>query len=449
MTIFDELDLDSLTDEELSEVEKKYYSFLDGICGEEAVNDYCEFHSDWDFCREIVRYIEGGSNLTEEELRVMIYAYVNDNDRLSELLDSNAKVNININFMAAEGPVALVSALESGNIEGMEILLEHGASPDIFASKDESLLMGMVRKQAQGSFVSYYEAIDLLLSHGADPYIPNGSGKICADFARKDPKLVEIFARHGIDFLDTQEEVCFMTKDGVNVYDTYDDCGRTLLMNYVISAVEKRENPFHIHDDYWSGIKRLVEKAGVNINTVSDDCEEMTALMYTFSTWNDNFSPEIASYLLEHGADPNIRNAHRERFIDALCMGSFDEARLEVLKLAVKHGADINSHDFQGMTPLMSCIVSARRKEDDRNFEAIKLLVESGADVNARRDNENRFTVLMYAAMGRCEYAGDIIEYLVENGADTQITIKNGWKAVNFLKIRSNPSKERVRSLLQ
>ena len=130
-------------------------------------------------------------------------------------------------------------------------------------------------------------------------------------------------------------------------------------------------------------------------------------------------------------------------------MGSFDEARLEVLKLAVKHGADINSHDFQGMTPLMSCIVSARRKEDDRNFEAIKLLVESGADVNARRDNENRFTVLMYAAMGRCEYAGDIIEYLVENGADTQITIKNGWKAVNFLKIRSNPSKERVRSLLQ
>ena len=99
MNIFDKLDLDSLTDEELSAVEKKYYSFLEGICGEEAVNDYCEFHSDWDFCREIVRYIEGGSNLTEEELRVMVYAYVEDNDRLSELLDSNAKINININFM--------------------------------------------------------------------------------------------------------------------------------------------------------------------------------------------------------------------------------------------------------------------------------------------------------------------------------------------------------------
>ena len=409
MNIFDKLDLDSLTDEELSAVEEKYYSFLDGICGEEAVNDYCEFHSDWDFCREIVRYIEGGSNLTEEELRVMIYAYVEDNDRLSELLDSNDKININIDFMPLEGPVALVSALDSGNIEGMEILLKHGASPDIFSSEDESLLLGMVCKQAQGSFVSYYRAIDLLLSHGADPYIPNKQEKVCADFARKDPKLVEIFAKHGIDFLGTQEDVCFITKEGVNVYNVYDDCGRTLLMSYVINAVDERRHPFN--DDYWCGIRRLVEKAGVNVNAVSDDDEEMTALMYTFGD-DDKFSPEIASYLLEHGAD-------------------------------------IKSCGYGGMTPLMHCVVGARRREDDRNFEAIKFLVEFGADVNARRNNENGFTALIYAAYSRCEYAGDIIEYLVENGADTQITIKNGWKAVNFLKIRSNPSKERVRALLQ
>ncbi|MBQ2615247.1 MAG: ankyrin repeat domain-containing protein [Synergistaceae bacterium] len=446
MNIFDKLDLDSLTDEELSAVEEKYYSFLDGICGEEAVNDYCEFHSDWDFCREIVRYIEGGSNLTEEELRVMIYAYVEDNDRLSELLDSNDKININIDFMPLEGPVALVSALDSGNIEGMEILLKHGASPDIFSSEDESLLLGMVRKQAQGSFVSYYRAIDLLLSHGADPYIPNKQEKVCADFARKDPKLVEIFAKHGIDFLGTQEDVCFITKEGVNVYNVYDDCGRTLLMSYVINAVDERRHPFN--DDYWCGIRRLVEKAGVNVNAVSDDDEEMTALMYTFGD-DDKFSPEIASYLLEHGADPNIPNAEGMRFIDALCFGHFDEAKLEILKLAVRHGADIKSCGYGGMTPLMHCVVGARRREDDRNFEAIKFLVEFGADVNARRNNENGFTALIYAAYSRCEYAGDIIEYLVENGADTQITIKNGWKAVNFLKIRSNPSKERVRALLQ
>ena len=443
MNIFDKLDLDSLTDEELSAVEEKYYSFLDGICGEEAVNDYCEFHSDWDFCREIVRYIEGGSNLTEEELRVMIYAYVEDNDKLSELLDSDAKININMNFMSLEGSVALVSALESGNIECMEILLEHGASPDIFASKDESLLLGMVRKQAQGSFVSYYGAIDLLLSYGADPEIPNNNGETCADFVRKDPKLAKIFAQNGIDFLDTQDEVCFVNEEGENVYDVYDEHGMTPLMRRVREATRDRELPLKYDD--WLAIRRLVE-GGVNINAVSDNDDGKTALIYT---WDGRFSPEIASYLLEHGADPNIPDADGCRFIDALCFESFDEANLEVLKLAVKHGADINSCGYSGMTPLMYCVIGARRMEDDRNFEAIKFLVESGADVNARRDNGNGFTALIYAAYSRCEYAGDIIEYLVEHGADTQITLKNGWKAVNFLRIRSNPSKERVRSLLQ
>ena len=336
MNIFDRLDLDSLTDEELSAVEKKYYSFLDGICGEEAVNDYCEFHCDWDFCREIVRYIEGGSNLSEDELRVMVYAYVEDNDRLSELLDS--KPDIQINFMPLEGPAALVSALDNGNIEGMEILLEHGADPDM-SDNGEQLLLGMVRKQAQGSFMSYYSAIDLLLSHGADPYIPNRQGKICADFAWKDPKLVEIFAKHGLDFLGTQEQVCFMTEDGKNAYDVYDDCGRTLLMNYVINAVDNRRLPFN--DDYFSGIRRLVEKARVNVNAVSNDGDGMTALMYTFGD-DDKFNTEIASYLIEHGADLNIRNADGISFIDTLCLDCCGQERLEVLKLAVLHGADVN-----------------------------------------------------------------------------------------------------------
>ncbi|MBQ6972512.1 MAG: ankyrin repeat domain-containing protein [Synergistaceae bacterium] len=427
------MDLDSLADEELSALEAKYYSFLEGICGAEAVSDYCEFHCDWDFCREVVRYIEGESDLSEDELRVMVYAYVEDNDSLEELLDS--KPGINVDFQTEDGLTAMTSALDSGNIDGMEILLEHGADPDMIIG-GETLLLGMVRKQAKGAFVSYYEAIDLLLFHCADPDIPNSRGETCADFVSKDPKLAEIFAKHGL-----------YTQERVNPLDRYDDNGMTPLMNCVIEAVNEGGLPLNYDD--WGGTRRLVEEFGVNVNAVSDDGEGKTALMYTLSDRDDRFSPEIASYLLEHGADPNIRDAEGMSFIDDLCLGTFNEARLEVLKLAVSRGADINSPGPDGMTPLMRCVVGAKSREDDRNFEAVKFLVESGADVNARRNNENRFTVLMFAAMCRCEYAGDIIEYLVEHGADTQVAIKNGWKAVNFLKIRSNPSKERVRSLLQ
>lgn len=205
MDLSNKMNLDSLTDEELSVIEEKYYSFLEGICGEETVNDYCEFHCDWDFCREIVRYMEGGSNLSEDELRVMIYAYVEDNDKLPEILDS--KPDINVNFQTADGYTAMISALDSGNTEGMEILLEHGADPDMILNDGETLLLGMVRKQAKGAFVSYYREIDLLLSYGANPDIPNRRGEKCADFVRKDSRLVKIFENNGIEFPDTQDEV--------------------------------------------------------------------------------------------------------------------------------------------------------------------------------------------------------------------------------------------------
>ena len=80
----------------------------------------------------------------------------------------------------------------------------------------------------------------------------------------------------------------------------------------------------------------------------------------------------------------------------------------------------------------------------------MKFLIESGADVNKRKNHDNRFTPLIYAAMSRCSYAGEIIECLVEHGADINATFDaKGTRAVDILRQNITREKERVISLLQ
>lgn len=75
-------------------------------------------------------------------------------------------------------------------------------------------------------------------------------------------------------------------------------------------------------------------------------------------------------------------------------------------KKAIEHGADVNSKNSEGQTPL--CLVSKCR------IDLVKLLVEKGADVNLQSDDE--ISPLHWAV----EYDNEeIVEYLLTHGAKT------------------------------
>ncbi|XP_063392385.1 ankyrin-3-like [Cydia fagiglandana] len=110
---------------------------------------------------------------------------------------------------------------------------------------------------------------------------------------------------------------------------------------------------------------------------------------------------EVARLLLEHGADPNKRY-----FFGAEINLVSDP---EYLELLLTFGANPDSRDRAGLTPLMK---AARQR---KGMEAVLLLISHGADVNAMADARNDYrTVLHYAVLSGNT---DVVNLLVKQGA--------------------------------
>ncbi|XP_013175725.1 PREDICTED: ankyrin repeat domain-containing protein 29-like [Papilio xuthus] len=109
---------------------------------------------------------------------------------------------------------------------------------------------------------------------------------------------------------------------------------------------------------------------------------------------------EVARLLLEHGADPNKRY-----FFGAEINLVSDP---EYLELLLSFGANPDSRDRAGLTPLMK---AARQK---RGIEAVLLLISHGADVNAMADARNDYrTVMHYAVLSGNP---DMVNLLIKQG---------------------------------
>lgn len=89
--------------------------------------------------------------------------------------------------------------------------------------------------------------------------------------------------------------------------------------------------------------------------------------------------------LLERGADPNKRY-----FFGAEINLAND---IESLELLLNFGANTETRDRSGLTPLM------RYARSSTGMEAVLLLLKYGADVNAMADGRNDFRTVMHYAI--------------------------------------------------
>ena len=101
-------------------------------------------------------------------------------------------------------------------------------------------------------------------------------------------------------------------------------------------------------------------------------------------------------------------------------MGSLEDA-----KALVKKGADANSRDSNGLTPLMALMKNPYQNKRNPKRETtafVKYLISEGADVNAR-DN-NGCTPLHYLSI----FSGEVsaLRVLIEKGADIRAKDVNG-----------------------
>ena len=119
---------------------------------------------------------------------------------------------------------------------------------------------------------------------------------------------------------------------------------------------------------------------GFNVNT--KDSYGNTALTVAA----DHCNLEIVRLLIEKGANVNVKDNNKLTPVLMIfrCAEENEKASLEIFKLLVSRGADVNVRDEDNETLLM------RACEDD-SVEGVKLLLEAGADPNLKDDGKTAY----------------------------------------------------------
>jgi ankyrin repeat protein len=179
-------------------------------------------------------------------------------------------------------------------------------------------------------------------------------------------------------------------------------------------------------------VRSLVE-AGADVNA-TDEHGSGTLL---------TFHPEVITYLLSKGADPNIQtNENGSSVLAGLAFVN----EVECVRILLQHGADANRGRTESLeTPLHHALAGAG---GPKSTELIQLLIDQGADVNARtepgilscnfwRDARTRGETPLHRAAA---YASvEIVEKLLQAGADRTIRDVNGDSPLSWASWHRRP----------
>jgi ankyrin repeat protein len=307
-----------------------------------------------------------------------------------ELADRLLKAGADAKAANRYGVTPLYLASVSGNAAMIERLLQAGADANTVSSEGETVLMTVAR-------TGKVDAAKLLIAHGADVNAREswkGQTALMWAAAQNHPDMVRELLAHGAE---------------VN--------GRSNLQKWERqTTAEPREKwlppgnftPLHFaaREGALESVRVLVE-AGADVNAVDPDGIG-TMLMAIINGHYD-----VAAYLLEHGADPNLA----------------DKTGRTALYSAV---------DFHTM-PVSNRPSPKDMENQVGSLELIRMLLSKGANVNAQltaqqpyRAKLDRGTDTMFTAgttpLLRAAKAADLpaLKVLLENGADPKLATRAG-----------------------
>ncbi len=104
------------------------------------------------------------------------------------------------------------------------------------------------------------------------------------------------------------------------------------------------------------------------------------------------------------------------KIIDKLLLYASANGNLKLVTKLIQKGADIESKNFLGATPLIHAVCN-------NDYNISYFLIEKGANVNA--ESYYSFSVLHYALFNEAEFK--IIELLIKNNANYNIIMDDAW----------------------
>jgi ankyrin repeat protein len=232
--------------------------------------------------------------------------------------------------------------------KAISVLLENGAFPNLLNKKKESALSLASRRQ-------FYIGMKTLLNKGANIDIKNRNGETLLWSEFKKPW--EKFNTKKIYFLlDNGANADLTSKDGeylifyiIEIIDTYDWKIRELDLAKIIEKIKELD----VKNENGDAALHILTKEKIN---------------HDYKT-----KLQIFKLLIENGANVNITNDEGKTPL-LLSIGR-REFQLEKVQILIKNGADVNHKDNSGISALA-------RAFEEKILEIVKLLLKSGANIN-------------------------------------------------------------------
>ena len=215
---------------------------------------------------------------------------------------------------------------------------------------------------------------------------------------------------HSAGHFSTNPEVVKMLVAAGGMINALDHLGSTPLM-CAVSAISLQI----LGKDNTAVIKALAEaviKSGNNIDFKDRNGDTALNKAALF-----NINPEVVHILLNAGADIESKNS----FGFTPLMSSLDNPNPEVMKALVKAGANMSVYDSSGMPLLANCVMCIQGDLMHSTPAHLRALIELGADVDTRAKTDKGQTALMLAVLFTLQ--PEVIEILA--GSTKHINMKS------------------------
>jgi ankyrin len=377
------------------------------------------------------------------DTRLVEAAMRNDMGAVRSLVAAHADVN----GRSEDGSSALHWAVRVGDLETAGLLLKAGADAKL------ADLYGVTPLYLACS-IGNAAMIRLILDAGADPNSTDGNGETALMTAAVvgDLESIRLLLDRGAK-VDAREPGYQQTALMIAVRENYPDVVRLLVERGADVNAQTRvgqtpewfkpnSNPAFGH-----GI-------GINRGGLPDRGSRipipggMTPLLYAARDGR----LEITRMLVEAGADVNKTEANA---ITPLVV-AINNNKFPVARYIVDHGADLNAADWYGRTPLWSAVETrnmdihnatfAHNVDRDGALELIQILLERGADPNPRTKEvppSRRHILPTTGSLSWVDFTGQtpfitaalsgdvtVMRLLLEHGADPNITTFQGTTAL-------------------
>ena len=334
---------------------------------------------------------------------------------------------------------------QSKNLVGLvRLLLERGISVN---SKNQDGDSALIVLCANYKHIGLLQIARLLIEHKIDINATNSFGwnallSICYNFKGEMLyDVIKILLEAGIkvDHIDQTGNTALTIVCSQYKRENLIDIVRLLVQDYKINVKIQNNKGWDalfalLHNYHGSnilGIMKILLDAGSNVSCKTEDGWNSILALFSQQYLSPDFI-HMTRLLIEHRVDLKIKDPAGCNALIFLCSNYKGEQLIDILKLLVKNGIDVNAaSNTQGWNALV--FLSRNNKQHDAFIPAARLLVKAGFDIKkTENDNWNLLHFLCNPPMRK--NLTQAIRYLVkETNIDRKVVDKWGKKPIDYL----------------